>query len=208
MTHAAVGRSGQPLRLDRARRDAGLRPDRLLRRLPEAGRRQFARPGRALQVFLAVASPGSPRRIVLYRLAHTPAETALYVPFFKHVACRSAVGYIVLAYLVIVGTSNAVNLTDGLDGLAIMPAVMVAGALGVFAYLTGNTVFADYLQITASRRRRAAGVLRRDRRRRPRLPLVQHLSRAGLHGRHRRARARCRARLRRLHRPPGDRARS
>jgi len=54
---------------------------------------------------------------------------------------------VVLAYLVIVGSSNAVNLTDGLDGLAIMPAVLVAGALGVFAYASGNVVFANYLGI-------------------------------------------------------------
>ena len=56
------------------------------------------------------------------------------MPFFKHVALPLGVGYIVLTYFVIVGTSNAVNLTDGLDGLAIMPAAMVAGALGIFAY--------------------------------------------------------------------------
>ena len=59
----------------------------------------------------------------------------------------STLGFIVYAYFVIVGTSNAVNLTDGLDGLAIMPAVMVAAALGVFAYATGNFKFATYLQI-------------------------------------------------------------
>jgi phospho-N-acetylmuramoyl-pentapeptide-transferase len=85
--------------------------------------------------------------IALYLLAHSPAETSLYVPFFKHVALPLGVGYIVLTYFVIVGTSNAVNLTDGLDGLAIMPAAMVAGALGVFAYATGNSVFAGYLGI-------------------------------------------------------------
>jgi phospho-N-acetylmuramoyl-pentapeptide-transferase len=56
-------------------------------------------------------------------------------------------GFVALTYFVIVGTSNAVNLTDGLDGLAIMPAAMVAGALGVFAYLTGNSVFSGYLGI-------------------------------------------------------------
>ena len=85
--------------------------------------------------------------IALYLLAHSPAETSLYVPFFKHVALPLGVGYIVLTYFVIVGTSNAVNLTDGLDGLAIMPAAMVAGALGIFAYATGNSVFAGYLGI-------------------------------------------------------------
>jgi phospho-N-acetylmuramoyl-pentapeptide-transferase len=78
----------------------------------------------------------------------TMAEISLYVPFFKTVAVpMSTAGFIAYAYFVIVGTSNAVNLTDGLDGLAIMPAVMVAAALGVFAYATGNFKFATYLQI-------------------------------------------------------------
>jgi phospho-N-acetylmuramoyl-pentapeptide-transferase len=76
------------------------------------------------------------------------ASTSLYVPFFKDaVLPLGSVGFVVLTYFVIVGTSNAVNLTDGLDGLAIMPAVMVAGALGVFAYASGNAVFAQYLLI-------------------------------------------------------------
>jgi len=75
-----------------------------------------------------------------------PPKTDLLVPFFKNVAYPlGIVGFIVLTYLVIVGSSNAVNLTDGLDGLAIMPAVMVAGAMGVFAYVTGNAVYARYL---------------------------------------------------------------
>ncbi len=85
--------------------------------------------------------------IVLYLTAQSPAEISLYVPFFKGVILPLGVGYVVLTYFVIVGTSNAVNLTDGLDGLAIMPAAMVAAALGVFAYVTGNTVFAGYLGI-------------------------------------------------------------
>ncbi len=75
-----------------------------------------------------------------------PPKADFIVPFFKNVAYPlGVIGFIVLTYLVIVGTSNAVNLTDGLDGLAIMPAVMVAGALGIFAYVTGNAVFAKYL---------------------------------------------------------------
>ena len=75
-----------------------------------------------------------------------PPKSALIVPFFKHVAYPLGVfGFIVLTYLVIVGTSNAVNLTDGLDGLAIGPAVMVGGALGIFAYVTGHSVFSKYL---------------------------------------------------------------
>jgi len=75
-----------------------------------------------------------------------PPKADLLVPFFKNIAYPLGVfGFIGLTYFVIVGTSNAVNLTDGLDGLAIMPAVMVAGALGIFAYVTGNAVFAKYL---------------------------------------------------------------
>lgn len=70
----------------------------------------------------------------------------LIVPFFKNVAYPLGVwGFIVLTYFVIVGTSNAVNLTDGLDGLAIMPAVMVGSALGIFAYVVGNAVYSKYL---------------------------------------------------------------
>lgn len=85
--------------------------------------------------------------IVLYSNAVTPAETALIVPFFKSISIPLGIGYVFLAYFVIVGTSNAVNLTDGLDGLAIMPAVLVGGALGVFAYASGNANFSSYLQI-------------------------------------------------------------
>jgi phospho-N-acetylmuramoyl-pentapeptide-transferase len=85
--------------------------------------------------------------IALYVTAKAPAETALYVPFFKTVMVPLGYGYILLTYFVVVGSSNAVNLTDGLDGLAIMPAVLVGGALGVFAYATGNAVFSGYLGI-------------------------------------------------------------
>jgi phospho-N-acetylmuramoyl-pentapeptide-transferase len=86
--------------------------------------------------------------IFLFQTAKVPAETALYVPLFKTVAIPLAgVVFIALTYFVLVGASNGVNLTDGLDGLAIMPAVMVGGALGVFAYLTGNSVFSNYLGI-------------------------------------------------------------
>ncbi len=77
-----------------------------------------------------------------------PNKTDLIVPFFKNIAYPLGVfGFIALTYFVIVGTSNAVNLTDGLDGLAIMPAVMIAGALGIFAYVTGSAVYAKYLLI-------------------------------------------------------------
>jgi phospho-N-acetylmuramoyl-pentapeptide-transferase len=75
-----------------------------------------------------------------------PPRSDLIVPFFKTVSYPLGVfGFIALSYLVIVGTSNAVNLTDGADGLAIMPAVMVGSALGIFAYVAGNAVFAKYL---------------------------------------------------------------
>jgi len=75
-----------------------------------------------------------------------PAQTTFIVPFFKSVAYPlGVVGFIVMTYFVIVGTSNAVNLTDGLDGLAIMPTVMIGGALGIFAYVAGNSVFSKYL---------------------------------------------------------------
>jgi phospho-N-acetylmuramoyl-pentapeptide-transferase len=85
--------------------------------------------------------------IVLYVTAQSPADTTLYVPFFKHFVVPLGVLFIPLTYFVIVGSSNAVNLTDGLDGLAIMPSVLVAGALGVFAYASGNAVFSNYLGI-------------------------------------------------------------
>ncbi|MBS9402093.1 phospho-N-acetylmuramoyl-pentapeptide-transferase [Halomonas sp. TRM85114] len=85
--------------------------------------------------------------VVLYVTAASPVETSLIVPLFKDFVMPLGVFYIVLTYLVIVGSSNAVNLTDGLDGLAIMPTVLVAMGLAIFAYASGNVVFADYLQI-------------------------------------------------------------
>jgi phospho-N-acetylmuramoyl-pentapeptide-transferase len=84
----------------------------------------------------------------LYFTATEPAETMLYLPFVKNFRePLTAFGFIAIAYLMIVGMSNAVNLTDGLDGLAIMPAALVSAALGIFAYASGNAVFAHYLQI-------------------------------------------------------------
>ena len=84
--------------------------------------------------------------VYLAMTASVPAQMQLIVPFFKTVSYPvGIVGFVVLTYLVIVGTSNAVNLTDGLDGLAIMPTVMIAAALAVFAYVAGNTVFSRYL---------------------------------------------------------------
>lgn len=85
--------------------------------------------------------------VFLFSGATIPAETALIIPFFKDVALDLGFAYIILTYFMIVGFSNAVNLTDGLDGLAIMPTVMVGSALGVIAYLAGNFQFASYLQI-------------------------------------------------------------
>ena len=83
----------------------------------------------------------------IFSSAITPIETTLIVPFMKDALIPLGGAFVVLAYLVIVGSSNAVNLTDGLDGLAIMPTVMVAGALGMFAYLAGHSTFANYLGI-------------------------------------------------------------
>jgi phospho-N-acetylmuramoyl-pentapeptide-transferase len=86
--------------------------------------------------------------LMLYYTADVPAATTFYIPFFKAVALPLvSISFVAIAYLWIVGFSNAVNLTDGLDGLAIMPTVLVACALGVFAYASGNVVFSTYLQI-------------------------------------------------------------
>jgi phospho-N-acetylmuramoyl-pentapeptide-transferase len=102
-------------------------------------------PGRWKYFWQSVAGIGA--AVFLYNFAKTPIETSLIVPFFKSIIIPLGVFYMVLTYFVIVGTSNAVNLTDGLDGLAIMPTVMVAGALAIFAYLSGNIKFATYLHI-------------------------------------------------------------
>jgi phospho-N-acetylmuramoyl-pentapeptide-transferase len=85
--------------------------------------------------------------VVLYLTAASPVETSLILPLLKDFVLPLGGFYILLTYLVIVGSSNAVNLTDGLDGLAITPTVMVAMGLGVFAYASGNAVFSEYLQI-------------------------------------------------------------
>jgi len=97
--------------------------------------------------YLAQSVVGVAAATFLYCSATVPAETTFILPFFKQFAWNMGWAYPVLTYFVIVGTSNAVNLTDGLDGLAIMPTVLVAGALAIFAYLSGNSVFADYLGI-------------------------------------------------------------
>ena len=111
--------------------------------------------GLAAAVYLAFAvpAPTNAKLIELFMqwvqsgfLMDLPPKADLIVPFFKNIAYPLGVfGFITLTYFVIVGTSNAVNLTDGLDGLAIMPAVMVGSALGIFAYVVGNSVYAKYL---------------------------------------------------------------
>ena len=86
--------------------------------------------------------------IYLAYSAKLPVQTELIVPFFKTVAIPlGALGFVILTYFVVVGSSNAVNLTDGLDGLAIMPTVMIGSALAAFAYVAGNAVFARYLGV-------------------------------------------------------------
>jgi phospho-N-acetylmuramoyl-pentapeptide-transferase len=86
--------------------------------------------------------------IFLYQTATSPNETTLILPFFKNLAFPlSFIGFLVVTYMVIVGSSNAVNLTDGLDGLAILPTVMVGSALGIFAYVAGHLYFSKYLGI-------------------------------------------------------------
>ncbi len=84
---------------------------------------------------------------LLYTTAQLPAETQLILPFLKDFSLDLGPWFIVLSYFVIVGSSNAVNLTDGLDGLAILPTVLIAGALAIFAYASGNSQIANYLLI-------------------------------------------------------------
>ena len=97
--------------------------------------------------FLSQSLAGLAAAVFLFVTAQSPAETELLVPLFKNIAIPLGMGFVALTWFVIVGTSNAVNLTDGLDGLAIMPTVMVAGALGIFAYVTGNSIYSEYLGI-------------------------------------------------------------
>ena len=109
----------------------------------------------AVYLAFAVSAPNADKLVELVMrwvasgfTMELPERADLIVPFFKTVTYPLGVfGFMALSYFVIVGTSNAVNLTDGLDGLAIMPAVMVASALGIFAYVTGNAVFSKYLLI-------------------------------------------------------------
>ena len=107
----------------------------------------------AIYLAFAVSAPSNAKILELFMVwvqsgfeMNLPPKADLIVPFFKNIAYPLGVwGFIVLTYFVIVGTSNAVNLTDGLDGLAIMPAVMVGAALGIFAYVAGNAVYSKYL---------------------------------------------------------------
>jgi phospho-N-acetylmuramoyl-pentapeptide-transferase len=102
----------------------------------------------AFQKFILQSIIGISVACYLFFTAGSPQEIELLIPFFKDLSLPlGGLVFIVLSYLVVVGSSNAVNLTDGLDGLAIMPAVMVISALGVFAYVEGNTIFANYLSI-------------------------------------------------------------
>jgi phospho-N-acetylmuramoyl-pentapeptide-transferase len=92
---------------------------------------------------------GALAAVVLFITADAPSNTTLFLPLFKNVAIPLGGMFMVIAYFWIVGFSNAVNLTDGLDGLAIMPTVLVAGGLGIFAYASGNAVISTYLAIPA-----------------------------------------------------------
>ena len=85
--------------------------------------------------------------LFLYYSSENIHETSLIIPFFKDISLNLGLGFVFLSYLVIIGSSNAVNLTDGLDGLAILPCVMVAGGLGLIGYAAGNTINAEYLNI-------------------------------------------------------------
>ena len=97
--------------------------------------------------YLGQSLAGLAVAIFLFMTADVPQATELIVPFFKDIVLPLGVFYIVTTYFMVVGFSNAVNLTDGLDGLAIMPSVFVAAALGIFAYVAGHSVFSEYLQL-------------------------------------------------------------
>lgn len=99
----------------------------------------------ARKKFFLQSLVGFAAAVFLFSTAKYPAETQLFIPFFKNVHFSLGWFYIVFVYFVIVGSSNAVNLTDGLDGLAILPTAMIGAALGVIAYATGNFHFARYL---------------------------------------------------------------
>ena len=101
----------------------------------------------ARQKFLWQSLIGLGAALFLFSTTKYTTETQLIIPFLKSFSFELGFFYIIFVYFVIVGTSNAVNLTDGLDGLAILPTVMIAGALGIFAYVSGNLNFSKYLLI-------------------------------------------------------------
>ncbi len=109
----------------------------------------------AIYIAFSISAPNNEKVLQLFAqwvisgfTLELPSKADLIVPFFKTVSYPVGVfGFIILTYLVIVGTSNAVNLTDGLDGLAIMPTVLVGAALGIFAYVGGNAVYSKYLLV-------------------------------------------------------------
>ncbi len=101
----------------------------------------------AMQKFFWQSTAALIAAIALYVTATDEVQTSLLIPYFKDLAIPLGMFQVVVTYFFIVGFSNAVNLTDGLDGLAIMPTVLVGGALGLFAYVTGNANFSEYLGI-------------------------------------------------------------
>ncbi len=144
----------------------------------------------------------------LVRLNRDPASTALTIPFLKDTVLHFGWFFVIFGAFVIVGSGNAVNLTDGLDGLAIVPVMIATASFAMIAYLAGNAVFAEYLQIKyVAGTGEPRGALRRASRRGPRFSLVQCSTSFDLHGRHRLARARRHARRHRGRGEARDRAR-
>ena len=135
---------------------------------------------------IAQAVIGLVAAIWIMLLTRGALGTALTVPVFKDVLIPLGFVFPVVRHAGDAGRSNAVNLTDGLDGLAIVPTIICAGVFALIAYLVGNRIFADYLQLNpVPGRRRAGGVLLRADRRRAGLPLVQCAAGGGVHGRYR-----------------------
>ena len=142
---------------------------------------------------------------LLWHYGGVSEQPGLLIPYWKDLSLQlGVIGFCIIGWLCIVGTSNAVNLTDGLDGLAILPAVIVAAGLGMLTYVAGHDVFAQYPRPAAGGGRGGAGDLfGRARRRELGVLVVQRRSGAGVHGRHRLARHRRRPCLRSGRDPPG-----
>ena len=189
-------------------RDRGVRHDRLDRRLPQGRAPQSARLAGALEILLAgrdrPLGGDLPRHADAGDAGAEPADRAVLQA--HRLSARHDRLHRALTFFVIVGTSNAVNLTDGLDGLAIMPTVMVGSALGIFAYVAGHAVFSKYLGLPYIAGAGELAVICGAIAGAGLGFLVQRLPGGSLHGRRRRARARRRARHHRRHRAPGDRA--